>query len=84
MVYDAQLTNLIDDMPKNKVVELYMVDKNEKAISESDKLIASSNVVQEFEITQSSNWDDGFDEFWQHGELTIEKQREKGDSTIDT
>ncbi|XP_068305227.1 uncharacterized protein [Pyrus communis] len=84
MVCDAQLTNLIDDMPKNKVVELYMVDKNEKAIRASDKGTASSNVVQEFEIAQSLNWDDGFDEFWQHRELTTEKQREKGDPTIDT
>lgn len=43
IVCDAQVTDLIDDMSKDKVVELYVVDKNVKAISKSDKGVASSN-----------------------------------------
>ncbi|KAM1059746.1 hypothetical protein TB1_023773 [Malus domestica] len=40
---DAQVTDLIEDMPNDKVVELYVIDKNVKAISRSDKGAASSN-----------------------------------------
>lgn len=43
IVCDAQVTDLIDDMSKDKVVKLYVVDKNVKAISKSDKGAASSN-----------------------------------------
>ncbi|KAM1919905.1 hypothetical protein ACFX15_023787 [Malus domestica] len=40
---DAQVIDLIEDMPNDKVVELYEIDKNVKAISKSDKGAASSN-----------------------------------------
>lgn len=36
---DAQVADLIDDMPHDKVVELYVVDKNVKAISKSDSVL---------------------------------------------
>ncbi|KAM0956945.1 hypothetical protein ACFX13_025768 [Malus domestica] len=53
MKCDANVMNLIEDLPVNKIVDLYMVRRS------------SDNWKWEiYEITHSLNWDDEFGDFW--------------------